>query len=242
MSNNNPLWQQCIYRRDGELVLSGQWCPLVLAKYIYKQDIVGKKILDIGANTGGLSLELARMGAEIYAVEPVSDTSTAKQIAKSEHLGILFDNDKGLFDCHELNHFDVVLCFGLIYHFRNPAYVLDYLSSLNIPILYISTQTAPGEELKLVNRASGILSASFELKKGTRGWHPTHSMFRRMLEASGYDNIELLTDREYNFPEKPKGATNSAYYRANLAYAVPDPKKLNEKFEARHKVIRRIDN
>ena len=223
---------QAVYAASGEMVVQGRWDPRVMVQFCRTEEISGKHILDIGSNRGGLSLELARLGGHIYAADPVDDLSAAKEISNNEKLEIEFGNQE-LFESHTLGQFDVVVCFGLIYHFRNPIYVLDYLPSLQAPILYISTQTSPGDELKLENRARGNIPKERDMAHGARGWQPTYAMFYRMLESSGFGNIELLTDRPYSFPEKPPGATNSAYYRADLHYPVEDPQKLNEVFEAR---------
>lgn len=224
--------EQSVFDQSGKAVFEGKWDPKVLAAFFRAEDLREKRVLDMGANRGGLSLELARLGARVHAAEPALDNSLAREVAKNEGLNVEWSK-VALFDSHTLGPFDTIVCFGLIYHFRNPHYVLDYLSSLAAPVLYLSTQSAPGDELKLVNRAKGTLAANFDMERGTRGWEPTHPMLVRMLEASGFEEIESLTDRERERREKPKGATNSAYYRARCTKPVQDVRDLNERFEAR---------
>lgn len=90
----------------------------------------------------------------------------------------------------------------------------------------------PGDELALVNRATS-LGEKFYMAAGTRGWEPTHAMLIRMLQASGFAEIESLTKSEHDRRNLPPGATNSAYYRAACANPVLDPDALNRTYEAR---------
>lgn len=225
----NRITQAVLDKRGGASRI-GEWRPDSLAALFRPEDVAGKRVLDLGANSGGLSLELARMGGHVLAAEPVVDSTIAQQIAIDESLDIEW-SDACLFDAHDLGAFDTIVCLGLLYHFRNPQGVLDYLSSLAAPVLYISTQTMPGVELVMRNRASRGGPFWKPLERGVRGYEPTHNLLRRMLEASGFDEIELLTDREYSFPEKPLGLTNSAYYRAACVKPVVDRHELNEGYE-----------
>ena len=138
-SSPRPLPQeQSVLASDGTPIFRGLWNPKVLARFFKPSDLAGRRVLDMGANRGGLSLELARLGANVHAAEPVLDNGLARDIALKEGLSIEWST-AALFDSHTLGKFDVVVCFGLLYHFRNPHYVLDYLSSLAAPILYVST-------------------------------------------------------------------------------------------------------
>src|SRR5690606_26654896 len=108
------------------------------------------------------------------------------------------------------------LCLGLIYHFRYPQLILDYLSSMQPAVLYISTQTDPSEKLILVNRRQPGVLRKGHLKSDVilTGWHPTRRLLERMLLWAGFDEVTSLTKKEYNFPNKQFGTTNSSYYRA----------------------------
>ena len=224
-------YRQAVLNRAEEAVTDGIWSPKVLAALFRSEDLLGKRVLDMGANTGGLSLELARMGARVVAAEPLVDTGPARRIAEEEGLTIEWSK-AGLFDSRALGPFDTIICFGLLYHFRNPQYVLDYLSSLGSPVLYLSCQTIPGDGLVMQNRnETGLRELSS--KTGIRGWEPTHRMLRAMMGAAGFGEIALLTDRAYNLATgRPSGLTNSAYYRAVLGRRV-DPDLMNITFEAR---------
>ena len=87
--------------------------------YIQKYLKKGSKILEIGAGTGRYSIALAKMGYDVTAVELVEN-----------NLKVLRENAKGLENLKsyqgdalnlqfENNSFDLVLCFGPMYHLFN---------------------------------------------------------------------------------------------------------------------------
>lgn len=225
---------QTIYAADGQALFLGQWDPKPLFKVVSGGDERywhGKRVLDIGANTFGLSIEIARAGAEVVAIEPDPYnwsfdlvSSTVEGTIRDERLNLTIQKD-GLFNADKYGPFDVVLVLGLLYHFRDPQYILDYISTLDLKDIVISTQTADGADLVLQNRLDikslpvGFWSADIVLS----GWHPTHPLLERMLMWAGFGNITALTDPSVNFPQKPlQGVTNSAYYRATK-FKATDP-------------------
>lgn len=179
------------------------------------------------------------MGGDVVAADPdpygnaLSLSRTIlERCASEEGLRLSFSN-ADLFSAHRLGGFDVIICFGLIYHFRQPQYVLDYLSSLRPRVLYLSSQTHPGDDLALYNRAQpGMLPAGWLGDSVLSGWHPTRPLLERMLEWAGFGNVQSLTTERYDFPRKPTGATNSAYYRAEHQSAV-DPDHELRRFRPR---------
>ena len=65
---------QNIYSRDGEIIFNGGWDSRELYKAVTgdlsESYWLGRRVLDIGANTSGLSVEIARRGATVVAAEP----------------------------------------------------------------------------------------------------------------------------------------------------------------------------
>lgn len=218
---------QSVYDRHGAKLFEGEWDPRALVEILSGDDPSfweGKRVLDIGANTGGLSVELARLGAAVTLAEPdpygnnlglTRDLVT--RLRADEHLQLEFTSTE-LFSCHELARHDVVLCLGLLYHFRYPQFTLDYLSSLEPAFLFISCQTHPSKDLALYNRAQPGILPKNHLPDDVvlTGWHPTRPLLERMLAWAGFEDIVSLTRKRLDFPRKLPGTTNSAYYRAKL--------------------------
>ncbi|MDH5719789.1 MAG: hypothetical protein OEZ13_04115 [Spirochaetia bacterium] len=218
---------QTVYGKNGEILLKGEWDSKKLCNAVTMGNPnywKGRTVLDLGSNTGGLSLELARMGAIVTAAEPdpyknnkAHSIEILKKITQEENLNLVF-SDEHLFNAHLLGKHDIILCLGLIYHFRDPQYVLDYLSGLDHNDLIVSVQTYPGDGLFMYNRKDiSVINIPNFWEKHTdalSGWHPTRKLFIAMLQSAGYTNIQALTDDKINFPKKPEGLTNSAYYKA----------------------------
>lgn len=93
---------------------------LTTMKYIEKYLQKGMKIIELGAGTGAYSIELAKKGYDVTAVELVK-----------RNLSVLKENGKGVKTLHPVlgdaldlskfadNSFDMVLSFGPMYHFFN---------------------------------------------------------------------------------------------------------------------------
>jgi hypothetical protein len=70
-----PLHRGCqtIFSSFGDIVFAGEWDPKALLAALSRRDAaywIGKRVLDSGANTSGLSIEIARSGARVLAIEP----------------------------------------------------------------------------------------------------------------------------------------------------------------------------
>ncbi|HKH45173.1 MAG TPA: class I SAM-dependent methyltransferase [Thermoanaerobaculia bacterium] len=89
-----------------------------LAHDFFGPDLSGLRVLDLGAGEGGLSLEFARHGARVVCVEG-RESNLAKARFVAEVLGL-----RGIsFLCEDVRNlgklkrqFDLVLCYGLLYH------------------------------------------------------------------------------------------------------------------------------
>jgi SAM-dependent methyltransferase len=235
--------QQLVRNALGEKVVEGEWDPRPLVTALCPDPAYwrGRRVLDIGANTLGLSLELARMGARVHAIEPDPfDTlaqyqPTVRDLIAKENLSVTIER-AGLFDAHRqaqllgIDRFDTVLCLGLIYHFRDPLGMLLSVAAVKTEHLFISSQTHPGEDFALVNRTDPKHYPRVDTTQHMTGWHPTRPMLVRMLRQAGYTDIIATTDPAINFPNKPiKKVTNSAYYRATWT-GTPDAEVIAREY------------
>lgn len=225
-------------------VFEGEWNPSALYETLTCGDHEfwrGKRVLDIGANTCGLSVEIARRGSNVVALEPDPYKNTyakskdiVNSIVTAEGLNLKV-YPKGLFNAHEFKGFDVVLCLGLLYHFRYPQLILDYLSTLEMEYLFLGTQVHSGESLALFNRRDPSIRFAPDFFKPSiilTGWHPTRPLLERMLQWAGFAEVLSLTAVPYSFPNKQPGLTNSAYYRCRRI-GVVDPQIAMTEFYPR---------
>jgi len=207
-----------------DLTIAGVWDPKNLLEILCRgiNDWRGLRVLDIGANSGGLSIELARLGATVVALEPLEKMrylfgSALEYIRKDEPLQIEVKNDH-FFNAHQYGSFDVVLALGLVYHFRHPQLCLDYLGNLDSKWVFISTQTCNSDDLIMQNRKA--VCPQFHTQTVLGGWHPSRALFLSMLEWAGFKNIVELTDPSLNFYNKSAQVTNSNYFLAETGEGV----------------------
>lgn len=227
---------QSIYDERGNLIFNAEWDSKALFETVTLglggADLSGKRALVMASNTSGLCLELARAGASVFACEP-DPYKNSKAVVKDllddcvEREGLsleFFDTD--FFTTHELIQSDdrlndelIIICFGIIYHFRDIIYALEYLGALPHEKLLISTQTHPTDAFSIQNRIDPEVIRIPDFWANHRdtisGWHFSRPLFEAYLSSVGYTDIHPITDSNLNFPRKPAGHTNSAYYAAN---------------------------
>ena len=243
MTEEQPaLASQSIYAKNGTRIYWGYWDPRAMFAFMSLdgESWSGRRVLDVASNTSGLSIEIARRGASVIALEPDPYKNTIAKardivdsIIREESLDITLENAE-VFDAHNYGEFDVIVCFGLIYHLRYPQYLLDYLSAIGTQTLFISTQTHQGDELVLYNRRGPSIVKAGQIPEHIvlSGWHPTRQLFKKMLEWAGFTDVVSLTDQEYNFPKRQEGLTNSSYFRARQVERI-DLEKVKREFYPR---------
>lgn len=94
---------------------------LTTIKYIESYLKPGMRILDIGAGTGRYSLYFANQGYDVVAIEIVEKHANAIRQAKTEDmvLEVIWGNAVEILNDLRDNSFDVVLCFGPLYHLES---------------------------------------------------------------------------------------------------------------------------
>jgi tRNA (mo5U34)-methyltransferase len=137
-------------------VVTPGWAPLDAAAYRIPDDLSGKRVLDIGAWDGFWSFEALRRGArEVVAIDDFSDLlGTLDQ--QDRHAWETFDlcrellghdagrcsrHDMSLYDISQekLGRFDVVFCFGTLYHLRYPLLALDKIGRICDEAIFVES-------------------------------------------------------------------------------------------------------
>ncbi|MFQ5850701.1 MAG: class I SAM-dependent methyltransferase [Candidatus Binatia bacterium] len=116
---------------------------------ILLREIVGKQtistVLDVGCGFGFFSRYLNEFGLSVMAID-----GRAENVAEAKRLnpgvevkvGNVEDASIGF-----LGMFDLVLCFGLLYHLENPFRAIRNLASLTEKVLMVETVIAPTRSL-----------------------------------------------------------------------------------------------
>jgi tRNA (mo5U34)-methyltransferase len=169
-------------------------------------DLTGKTVLDIGAWNGCTALECERRGASRVIALSLEDPATTgftalkevTQSSKTEFVsGTIYDLDPDL-----IGRFDIVLCFGVIYHLRYPVLGLDNLRRIALDAVYLESHVL--DECLLVDgveRSLGELTGATlmqfypgsELANDVSNWFsPSISAVSAILRTAGFEVIAEL--------------------------------------------------
>jgi tRNA (mo5U34)-methyltransferase len=176
-------------------------------------DLEGRTVLDIGCNAGFFSVELARRGARVTAMD--HDPHYLRQAAWVKevfHLGdrmlVRSGDVYGLATTAE--RFDIVLFLGVFYHLRHPLLGLDLAAAACTDTLLVQSlakqgvtgptggESDPGFLGRDRLREDGWPSMSFvehELAGDpTNWWVPNPSGLRAMVRSAGYEVEQTAAD------------------------------------------------
>jgi SAM-dependent methyltransferase len=109
--------------------------------------IEGRTFLDLGAGDGFESRALALRGAARTVAVEGKDERFREALWAKAHLEVhnqdVVQLDVRRIDEHDLGVFDVVLCFGLLYHMENPFNMLKRIRRVTGDLLLLETHVAP---------------------------------------------------------------------------------------------------
>ena len=181
-------------------------------------DLSGRTVLDLGANACGLSIEFARRGAQVTAVERNEHYCkqaefVIQQLSLTDRIVV---EQRDLYRGIRFGRHDIVVCVGLLYHLRYPQLVLDMLAHVCTGRFFCSTQTIHGEELVLQNRAQKVRSKDAPLG-GLHGWEPTERVFLDMIAWAGFREVEVISRSPHPGEGKGNFAGNALYCTAKAS-------------------------
>jgi SAM-dependent methyltransferase len=160
-------------------------------------DLTRKSVLEVGAGVGDHSLFYLYRNCRVLAVEGRADL--AKKL--SERLGIevmVVDVDRGPEGLQEFGHFDLVHCYGLLYHLSNPAKFLSAVSGVG-DCLLLETCVSLGDEIRLGECRENSAVPSQALNKNA--CRPTRTWVFETLKL--YYEYVYATTTQPNHPEFP---------------------------------------
>lgn len=165
------------------------------------RDLSGASVLDVGAWNGCLAFECERRGASRVvglSLEDPDETgfNALKGLVGAERtsytLGSIYD-----LDAERLGTFDLVICFGVIYHLRYPVLGLDNLRRVTAGTVYIESHAlddcvvVDGVERSIGDLSGACLMQFYpgsELANDPSNWFsPSISAVTGVLRTAGFD-------------------------------------------------------
>lgn len=118
-------------------------------KHAIPENMDGWKVLDVGCNAGFYSVELAKRGAHVTAID--LDTHYLKQaewVAKQFGLESKIDfHQMQVYDlAHTDKKYDLIWFMGVFYHLRYPLLALDILSGITKNMMVFQTFSLSGKD------------------------------------------------------------------------------------------------
>ncbi len=168
--------------------------------YGLPHDLEGKKILDIGVWTGGTSLLLTALGAEVYAIEEVDQYA-----ATVNYLAWAFGIENQL-RCFSMslyeflpmfaNEFDYIIYSGVIYHVTDPLISLRMIFTAlkDGGSVFIETLGNDFSNSVCIYEGSGTYSSGNKDDLNRGGWNyfiPSSSCLERWCMDSGFQKVKI---------------------------------------------------
>ncbi len=168
------------------------------------KDLTGCRVLDIGCNAGFYSVECAKRGAYVTAID-IDD----KYLEQAKWVAEIFNVEKRIsfhrmqvYDLVKTNRqFDIVLFLGVFYHLRYPLLAIDILSEKSIDQVVFQSLTLQVEEeyhavedIRLRDRdvllEKGWPSMAFIenkfMKDPTNWWVPNPAAIKAIFRTAGF--------------------------------------------------------
>ncbi len=176
-------------------------------------ELIGTEpVLDIGCGDGDLTFHLESLGHEVDAIDwPVTNYNNMRGVhALKKALGsqaTLHSLDLNEHPVLPRKHYGLIVCFGLVYHLKNPLQLLDLLARSCRYCLVNSkiASTFPGIEQDLKSIPAAYLLDADELNNDwTNYWIFTDAGLRRLLKRAGFGVLSSESSAPHQ-PSAPAG-------------------------------------
>lgn len=176
-------------------------------------DLTGWQVLDVGCNAGFYSVELAKRGANVVAIDTEERYLKQAQWVVSQ-FGL---EDKVTFkqmQIYDLAHteetFDLVWFMGIFYHLRYPLLALDILTQRISRMLVFQSLSIP--DTNEIRASYNIEINSQDIETHLAGetshlWAPNHQCVLAMLKNGGFE-IREVSEKETYIAVKKDFKTN----------------------------------
>jgi len=185
-------------------------------------DLSGKSVLDIGTWDGYFAFECERRGAKRVLAIDTWNGEKEFQAFLFAHKSLGSKVEYMRLDAHDISPaitgtFDLVLCAGVLYHFRHPLAALEKIRSVTQNQLIVETNSlipAVHEHIPLMTFFAGDETAC------EYGWHeggfPTRAWLKFALQAAGFARSEFVYTPSFRYLKKLQALVTNRPGRGRL--------------------------
>jgi tRNA (mo5U34)-methyltransferase len=176
-------------------------------------ELSGALALDIGCADGDIAFFLESLGFRVTAIDnPETDFNQMRGVralksALNSQVEIIGADLDSRFDLPG-GPYDLVFFLGILYHLKNPCYILDLLSR-QCRYCFLSTRVArfTPDRIKIQNAPIAYLLGPDELNHDSSNfWIFSEAGLRRLLDRTGWEVFAFLTtgDTKKSYPHTAK--------------------------------------
>jgi SAM-dependent methyltransferase len=157
--------------------------------------------IDVGCGLGHFSGWLDSLGFRVMAVDGRTDNvEEARRRFPTLDFRTMNVEDASI---HSVGQFDLVACFGLLYHLENPFLAIRNLSALTAKLLLVESVIFPGSEpiMALVDEAPGEDQGLNNI-----AFYPTENCLVKLMYRAGFAYVYKLDPMPKHPDFEPPGA------------------------------------
>lgn len=204
-----------------------------------KLDIKNKRVLEVGGGIGLLTGFFEDRNCDVLFTDSRPENIREAKRRYPQRKTMLLDLEKPL-DIKKLGKFDIIFCYGTLYHLGNPNKAIKNLSKICTGMILLETVLDLGNEskIRIVAERNSVTQAS------GKGCRPTRKSVMKLLKENFGYSYTTLTQPDYpdfilNWKKPPKqdfyraifiGSKKSIKNRFLLS-RLPDKQKLSQKHD-----------
>jgi len=148
---------------------------------------MGCRVLDIGTSDGYFSLQLARRGARVVAIDYRRKQDHGYHVMEALNSPDIEYHQMNIYDLAGINFglFDIVLCMGVLYHLPDMLRALHLIRQCCRGAIYLETHSE--SEFCLEISAARYYSGAALAEDHTNFWAPNRLCIVDMLHDAGFD-------------------------------------------------------
>ena len=161
-----------------------------LFAHVDRASLAGKRVLELGCGAGDLGQAFVDLGCNVVSVDARPEhiaALRARYPSREVHLA-----DLEQWDFSSLGRFDIILCFGVLYHLAAPREFLARCASTSQTIFLETIVTDSAQAVAPIEDEDGAAPNSDQSFSG-RGCRPSPAWIERTLQGLGFTVQDIST-------------------------------------------------